>query len=95
MARPPMEARVLRDAIVHGDLAGIGERLGMARATARAWLRGTALLLWRIDPGGLQASGALVAAPPAAVVGEASLLCGQPAARSCFTQARCSGMVTG
>lgn len=34
----PMEARVLRDAVEHGDLTGIGERLGMARATARAHL---------------------------------------------------------
>ncbi len=31
-----MEARVLRDAVEHGDLTGIGERLGMARATMRA-----------------------------------------------------------
>jgi DNA-binding CsgD family transcriptional regulator len=29
---------VLRDAIEHGDLAGIGDRLGMARATARTHL---------------------------------------------------------
>ena len=34
----PMETRVLRDAVDHGDLTGIGDRLGMARATARAHL---------------------------------------------------------
>ncbi|HUD31193.1 MAG TPA: helix-turn-helix transcriptional regulator [Novosphingobium sp.] len=34
----PTELRVLRDAIEHGDLAGIGDRLGMARATARTHL---------------------------------------------------------
>lgn len=34
----PTELRVLRDAIEHGDLMGIGSRLGMARATARTHL---------------------------------------------------------
>jgi len=34
----PMEARVLRDAVEHGELTGIGERLGMAHATARTHL---------------------------------------------------------
>lgn len=34
----PTEVKVLRDAIEHGDLAGIGDRLGMARATARTHL---------------------------------------------------------
>ncbi len=34
----PTELRVLGDAITHGDLPGIGERLGMARATARTHL---------------------------------------------------------
>jgi DNA-binding CsgD family transcriptional regulator len=34
----PTELKVLRDAIEHGDLAGIGDRLGMARATARTHL---------------------------------------------------------
>ncbi|MEP9400556.1 helix-turn-helix transcriptional regulator [Sphingomonas sp. VNH70] len=34
----PTELRVLGDAITHGDLAGIGGRLGMARATARTHL---------------------------------------------------------
>jgi DNA-binding CsgD family transcriptional regulator len=34
----PTELKVLRDAIEHGDLVGIGERLGMAKATARTHL---------------------------------------------------------
>lgn len=34
----PTELRVLGDAITHGDLPGIGGRLGMARATARTHL---------------------------------------------------------
>lgn len=34
----PTELKVLREAIEHGDLIGIGERLGMARATARTHL---------------------------------------------------------
>lgn len=34
----PTELRVLRDAIEHGDLSGIGDRLGMAPATARTHL---------------------------------------------------------
>ena len=34
----PTELRVLRDAMHHGDLAGIGDRLGMAQATARTHL---------------------------------------------------------
>lgn len=34
----PTELRVLGDAIAHGDLPGIGARLGMARATARTHL---------------------------------------------------------
>ncbi len=34
----PTEARVLQDAVEHSDLASIGTRLGMARATARAHL---------------------------------------------------------
>ncbi|WP_158257949.1 helix-turn-helix transcriptional regulator [Sphingopyxis lindanitolerans] len=34
----PTELRVLRDAIEHGDLVGIGERVGMARATTRTHL---------------------------------------------------------
>ncbi len=34
----PTELKVLRDAIEHGDLAGIGERQGMAPATARTHL---------------------------------------------------------
>jgi DNA-binding CsgD family transcriptional regulator len=34
----PTELKVLRDAIEHGDLIGIGDRLGMAQATARTHL---------------------------------------------------------
>lgn len=34
----PTEAKVLCDAIEHGDLIGIGDRVGMARATARTHL---------------------------------------------------------
>jgi DNA-binding CsgD family transcriptional regulator len=34
----PTELKVLRDAIEHGDLVGIGDRLGMAQATARTHL---------------------------------------------------------
>lgn len=34
----PTEARVLQDAVEHSDLTEIGDRLGMARATARAHL---------------------------------------------------------
>ena len=34
----PTELNVLRDAIVHGDMTAIGDRLGMARATARTHL---------------------------------------------------------
>lgn len=34
----PTELRVLRDAIEHGDLVGIGDRVGMARATTRTHL---------------------------------------------------------
>lgn len=34
----PTELRVLRDAMEHGDLAGIGDRLGMAPATTRTHL---------------------------------------------------------
>lgn len=34
----PTELRVLRDAIEHSDIAGVGERVGMARATARTHL---------------------------------------------------------
>lgn len=34
----PTELKVLRDAIEHGELAGIGDRLGMARATTRTHL---------------------------------------------------------
>lgn len=37
-ALTPTELRVLRDAIEHSDIAGVGERVGMARATARTHL---------------------------------------------------------